>query len=112
MYLTVLTNSTTFFFKTLMSILQTRSRCSRLMRHYALSDENCRLAERGYDGLVIGAESHLDVAGRRWYVGDVLAKENGRHKFTLSLSTPHVNNESMWISGRTFEKSVQRSFRI
>jgi hypothetical protein len=73
-----------------MSNLQARSRCSRLLRRYACIDEYCRLAERGYGGLIIVAESHLDVAGRCWHVGDVLAEENGRPKFTLRHSTPQV----------------------
>lgn len=73
-----------------MSNLQARSRCSRLLRHYVCIDEYSRLAECGYEGLVIGAESHLDVAGKCLYVADVLAEENRRPKFTLSHSTPHV----------------------
>ena len=55
-----------------------------------INGECRRLAERGYDSLVIGAVSHLDVTGRCWHVGDVLAEEDGRPKFTLSHSTPHV----------------------
>jgi hypothetical protein len=54
------------------------SMLSRLLRQYVCIDKYCRLAECGYDGLVIGAENHLDVAGRCWHVGDVLAEENGR----------------------------------